>query len=325
MITYFKLNRRRTFRSSSSVQNHFVFQNDGGQERPMDFSYMEKFELFGAYNRYIHSEVDVLLGVWQILPHDLISEIPVDDESKKGTWFLQQLGDDRPIVLYCHGNKPSRATPHRVMLYKVLQNMNFHVITFDYRGFADSTDVEPSENGVVQDTIAMINWIRAHSKSSPLYIWGHSLGTGIASKATRILCESNLCPDALILQSPFTSIKDELHSSRKTLPFRIFPWFDAMFVQPLNEHGLTFDTKENILYVTCPLLILHAEDDAVVPYSLGKKLFQIVFESRNSDSKSVKFVTFDKKFKYGHNYICRAPELPIIVREFLRESVAKNL
>ncbi|RXG71035.1 hypothetical protein Avbf_03364 [Armadillidium vulgare] len=63
LLIYFELNFcAMQHGTSSSIQNHFVFENDGGNERPMDFSYMEKFELFGAYNRYIHSEVDVLLG-----------------------------------------------------------------------------------------------------------------------------------------------------------------------------------------------------------------------------------------------------------------------
>lgn len=39
-----------------------------------------------------------------------------------------------PIVLYLHGNSGSRAGSHRIELYKILQSLNYHVVTMDYRG-----------------------------------------------------------------------------------------------------------------------------------------------------------------------------------------------
>lgn len=39
-----------------------------------------------------------------------------------------------PIILYLHGNSGSRAGSHRIELYKILQSLNYHVVTMDYRG-----------------------------------------------------------------------------------------------------------------------------------------------------------------------------------------------
>lgn len=36
--------------------------------------------------------------------------------------------------IYILGNSNHRASPHRLQMYKVFQEMDFHVITFDYRG-----------------------------------------------------------------------------------------------------------------------------------------------------------------------------------------------
>ena len=54
------------------------------------------------------------------------------DTRKK--WFEKQLGDEKPVILYLHGNTSSRASSHRVELYQVLRNMDWHVVAFDYRG-----------------------------------------------------------------------------------------------------------------------------------------------------------------------------------------------
>ena len=46
-----------------------------------------------------------------------------------------------------------------------------------YIGFGDSAGV-PSEDGLCEDSLAAFSWIKQHSANSPVYIWGHSLGSG---------------------------------------------------------------------------------------------------------------------------------------------------
>ena len=38
--------------------------------------------------------------------------------------------------------------------------MEYHVITFDYRGYADSTPAPPHETGVVSDAMTVYNWLK---------------------------------------------------------------------------------------------------------------------------------------------------------------------
>ena len=44
-------------------------------------------------------------------------------------------------------------------------------------GYGDSSG-SPSEDGVVADALHTYKWIKDHSGSSPVFLWGHSLGTG---------------------------------------------------------------------------------------------------------------------------------------------------
>ncbi|RLW06867.1 hypothetical protein DV515_00004144 [Chloebia gouldiae] len=209
---------------------------------------------------------------------------------------------------------PPRGGDHRVELYKVLSSLGYHVVTFDYRGWGDSIG-SPSERGMTYDALHVFDWIKARSGDNPVYIWGHSLGTGVATNLVRRLCERETPPDALILESPFTNIREEARSH----PFSVastqyFPGFDWFFLDPITTSGIKFANDENVKYISCSLLILHAEDDPVVPFHLGKKLYNIAATSRSFRDYKVQFVPFHTELGYRHKYIYRSPELPRILR-----------
>lgn len=107
------------------------------------------------------------------------------------------------VILYMHGNSGSRAGEHRKELYLALQNQDYHVVAFggnkfniiyhaflsffttklsDYRGYADSKQIPPSETSTVQDGLFVYKWIRSvlgsTSNGVHIFVWGHSLGTG---------------------------------------------------------------------------------------------------------------------------------------------------
>ena len=61
------------------------------------------------------------------------------------------------------------------------------------------------------------------------------------------------------------------------------PKFDWLFLKPLASSGIDFRSEEHITHVAAPVLILHAEDDLVVPFTLGKKVcwqFSVSYLSR---------------------------------------------
>lgn len=112
--------------------------------------------------------------------------------------------------MYCHGNTASRGSGHRIDVYKLLRNLGYHVISFDYRGYGDSDAVSPTEEGVVRDALAVYYYIR-NITTNPIFIWGHSLGTGVA---TNMLSKLNSLDEkgvrGVILEAPFTNIRDEI-------------------------------------------------------------------------------------------------------------------
>ncbi|MGH0141475.1 UNVERIFIED_CONTAM: hypothetical protein FKN15_021442 [Acipenser sinensis] len=193
-------------------------------------------------NFYLQPEEGLNIGVWHTVPEALQKEA----EGKEQAWFESTLDSSHHIILYLHGNAGTRGGDHRVQLYKVLSSLGYHVVTFDYRGWGDS-DGSPSEGGMTADAIFMYDWVKKRSRSHPLYIWGHSLGTGVK-------------------------------------------------------------------HISCPMLILHAEDDTVVPFHLGKKLYTIAASSPSLRGHKVQFIPFQKALGYRHKFIYRSPELSHILR-----------
>lgn len=50
------------------------------------------------------------------------------------------------------------------------------------------------------------------------------------------------------------------------------PKFEWLFLKPLAASGIDFRSDDHIANINAPILIMHAEDDLVVPYALGRKV-----------------------------------------------------
>ncbi|XP_053684035.1 lysophosphatidylserine lipase ABHD12 isoform X1 [Sabethes cyaneus] len=247
------------------------------------------------------------------------ANLNLNDEATQKELFEQTLKtSSNDIVLYLHGNTASRGASHRVELYKMLRSLNYHVITLDYRGYGDSTDVSPTERGIVYDALAVYQYITSIS-SNPVYLWGHSLGTGVATHLLSLLTDMSLPgPKAVVLESPFNNIREEICAHPFSKLYRHLPWFDFMIISPMYDNQLRFESDHHISEFRQPVLILHAEDDAVVPFKLGYKLYRVALDTRGKAWGPIEFHRFEKTSHYGHRYICRAPNLPEIVLGFFR-------
>lgn len=222
------------------------------------------------------------------------------------------------VVLYLHGNTATRGSGHRSEVYKLLRNLNYHVFTFDYRGYADSDPVPPSEEGVVRDALMVFEYI-ANITSNPIVVWGHSLGTGVATHLCSQLANlRERGPRGVILESPFTNIRDEIRMHPFSRLFKHLPWFDFTISSPMYANRLRFESDIHILKFPQPIMIIHAEDDRVVPFLLGYRLYRIALDGRSRSWGPVEFHRFGSDNQYGHKYLCRAPELPGLVRQFVQ-------
>ena len=119
--------------------------------------------------------------------------------------------------------------------------------------------------------------------------------------------------------------------------WRKMPWYDWFFTAPLATNDLGFVSDQRVqvvlqmlicLYIfiafflqviDVPIMILHAEDDLVVPFKLGKALYESALEGRASHWPKVHWREFSGQHGYAHKFICRAPELPDMIRYVLSD------
>lgn len=96
---------------------------------------------------------------------------------------------------------------------------------------------------------------RSGINEADIVLYGESLGTGVA---VQLAAQRN--PSGIILESPFSSAVD--------VGVHLYPY--------LPVRWLLRDRFESIRYigrVKAPILVLHGEQDKIVPASLGRKLF----------------------------------------------------
>ncbi|KAJ0170573.1 hypothetical protein K1T71_013944 [Dendrolimus kikuchii] len=330
------------FKYSKSFRRSLVFANF--VQWPLNINYEEPSScgIEGARNINIEyeSKVDnchVRIGIWHILPQSIYEKLrdkfTEDKEALSRVLDHELAYSKKPIILYCHGNSNSRAAFHRIELYKVFQQMDFHTIAFDYRGYGDSTNLKPSEDGVVEDSLIVYDWLYSTiikgDKRPAVFVWGHSLGTAISSHLLGNLTELSMSlldrqtplplPNGLILEAPFNNLADEVANHPLSKLVTWLPYYDSTFVAPFRSNNeQIFRSDEHLTKVkSLPVLILHAKDDVIVPFLVGLKLYRSIVQSRSEDDAMIKLHAYDKRENLGHKWICQAKDLTDIVGEIL--------
>lgn len=266
---------------------------------------------------YLHTEPDVSVGVWHTLPS---SQWDAARGSTSPEWFRGALGDGRPVIIFLHGNGGTRAAEHRVGLVKKLSAAGFHVFSLDYRGFADSSG-DPTEDGVTKDALYLYEWVKQHSRGSRVYLWGQSLGTGVATNAAVRLQKQGSAVDAVILQAPYTRIGEIVAMHPLTKPYIFLPGFKSLIWTLMEKIDIEFANDKNLQTLTSPVLILHAEDDTIVPYYMGKELYEISVETHRRINREVEveLVSYSADLGYNHKDIYLDPNLTDVVMNFLQK------
>ena len=179
------------------------------------------------------------------------SKLLVHDGLPSIRYWENDAAKNAPTVLYFHGNGHGLWFRNHRNTLAFLDQQKLHVIAMEYPGFPDAEGT-PSEPLVIAQAVALYDDAAKHTHP---FIWGYSLGTGVAVQ----LAEQRT-PSALILEAPFTSAADPAH---ELFPF--LPVYRVMRNQLLS--------REHIGNVHAPLLIIHGTSDFIVPIHHGRDLF----------------------------------------------------
>jgi len=180
-------------------------------------------------------------------------------------WVRHTDGKPHPVLLYCHGNGDDLSMLSEVS--KLFYDYGFDALMFDYRdyGQSDGSSGDLSENALDEDAQTAYNWLLKNRKvdQSNIIIWGHSLGSSVAAQLA-----AHNHPAGLILEGAFPSVY-QVGRSR-------YPW---LFLLPTMVED-KFDTELYVTQRTCPLLMIHGQNDNIIPIRLGKEVFEAAAEPK---------------------------------------------
>jgi hypothetical protein len=207
----------------------------------------------------------------------------------------------KPVVLYFCGNAGHRG--YRIDEFSLLLDAGADVVCFDYRGYGDNLG-SPSEETLASDARKIWDFLvdERHVEPGSIVICGESLGGGVATRLAAELCACNTPPAGLVLRSTFSRLTDAaaIH----------FPWLPVRWL--LVDR---FSSVERIPQVTCPILILHGLRDTIVPYELGRKLFDAAPE-KSAAGAAKRFVDLPNS---DHNDVLEVDGA--LVKKALRELI----
>ena len=205
--------------------------------------------------------------------------------------------------IYLHGMGETRtkwvATEHAKLISSQLQ---LHVLLLDYRGFADSTGrpvetkrslpLDWSRSGFGVDAEAALAWLGERGVPPwRVMVWGHSLGTGPATKLAYDLQQAQAQAQApaslhdgrpgsppqplaaLVLEAPYTSLLDACRTFPSGHLIRALPYGDRIMLRWFYFH---FPILQMLATIQTPTLIFHGTDDVLVPFQHTAELAKAV-------------------------------------------------
>jgi len=178
-----------------------------------------------------------------------ISKITADDGTAITALHLRA---EQPVgaVLFLHGNAEDLGD--LLPRLEAMQARGYSVLAIDYRGYG-TTPGRANEANVVADSAAALRHLCAAEGIAPadVIIYGRSMGGGPG-----VVLASRQRVGALVLDGAFTSA------------FRVVT---RVPILPRDR----FPNVARLPAVRCPVLVIHGTRDQTVPWSHGRRLFQV--------------------------------------------------
>ena len=177
-------------------------------------------------------------------------------------WFHKKDLKRFKTIIYFHGN--AGKLENRIHKLNHFKDMDVNFLIIAWRGFSGNKG-KPSEKGLYIDANSAIKWLKKLGlKEKDIILYGESLGTGVA---TEIAQSNNYA--GLILETPFTSMIEAAKNFYPYIPVSLL----------LKDK---YDNQNKIKNINTPVLVMHGEVDQIVPFWMGKKIYEIANQPKYS-------------------------------------------
>ena len=184
-----------------------------------------------------------------------------DDLSLLG-WFHKKDLKKFKTIVYFHGN--AGKLENRIHKLNHFKDINVNFLILAWRGFSGN-EGKPSEQGLYVDGSSAITWLKNLGlNEEDVILYGESLGTGIA---THLAQKNNYA--GLVLETPFTSMVEAAKNFYPYIPVGLL----------LRDK---YKNDQKIKNINIPVLVMHGEADQIVPFWMGKKIYEIANQPKYS-------------------------------------------
>ena len=189
-------------------------------------------------------------------------KINTQDGIELMSWYHNKNVNNYKTILFLHGNAGS--LENRIHKINHFKDMNVNFLLVAWRGFSGNKGT-PTEKGLYEDAESAVRWLKSKGvRENNIIVYGESLGTGVA---TEIAQNKNFA--GIILESPFTSMIDAGKDKYPYLPVRLL----------LKDR---YESNKKIKNINSPILIMHGKVDNIVPFHMGKKMYELANEPKYS-------------------------------------------
>lgn len=194
---------------------------------------------------------------WAMDPEEV--RIDTSDGTRiHGLWWSEPEG--RPVILFLHGNAQEVYSWSPVR--EELSPLGFRMLLIDYRGYGKS-EGEPGEQGLYLDGFGALDWLSGKGvEDKDILVFAKSLGGGVACEIAR---DKDFL--GLVLESTFSSLE--------SVGSRLFPPAIAQVAA-----GDAYCSIDKIPSIHCPILVIHGDEDTLIPVDEGLALFEAANEPK---------------------------------------------
>ncbi len=174
-------------------------------------------------------------------------------------WWLKNPGATSTL-LFMHGNAGNISD--RLLKVKSFYDLGLNVFIFDYRGYGKS-EGKPSEQGLYIDGQAAYDYLKSRTDMDMgrVIVYGASLGGGVS-----VDLAVHRPVVALVIDSSFTSAQD--------MAKLLYPHLPSFLI------SIKFNSMAKVGHLAMPKLFLHSPDDHVVPFDMGRRLYEAAAEPK---------------------------------------------
>lgn len=173
-------------------------------------------------------------------------------------WYVEPQSVKKAVI-FMHGN--SYNIGYFLQRVKPFVQAGYAVVMPEYEGFGGIAG-KPSQKNMETDMAATLRFLNEHGvKNENIVLYGYSLGTYMATYTASKLNNGNPF-NALVLEAPFTSLKDvAAEKSHHVLPLSLL----------MKDK---YDSYSKIDKVDTRVFIAHGTADPTVPYHMGQEMFE---------------------------------------------------